>query len=66
MYRELNEGGYDCVAGYYKEIDENDNIVNENAYSVMEIAEGVYDIENDLENVLKLRSGFWAKFIKGI
>ena len=64
LYRELNEGGYDCVAGYYKEIDENDNIVNENAYSVMEIAEGVYDIENDLENVLKLRSGFWAKIYK--
>ena len=30
----------------------------------MEIAEGVYDIENDLENVLKLRSGFWAKIYK--
>ena len=37
LYRELNEGGYDCVAGYYKEIDENDNIVNENAYSVMKL-----------------------------
>lgn len=64
LYREMREGNYDCVAGYYKEIDEDDKVVNENVYAAMEVAGGVYDIENDLEDVLKFRSGFWAKIYK--
>lgn len=64
LYHEMHEGNYDCAAGYYKEIDENDQVVNENAYAAMEVAEGIYDIEGNLEDVLKFRSGFWAKIYR--
>ena len=64
LYNEISEGNYDCVAGYYREIDEDENVVNENVYTAMEVSEGVYSIESDLEDVLKFRSGFWAKIYK--
>ena len=64
LYNEMNEENYDCVAGYYREIDEDENVVNENAYAAMEVSEGGYSLESDLEDVLKFRSGFWAKIYK--
>lgn len=61
LYQEMEQGTYSCVAGYYKEINEDEEVINENSYQSMNIMPGTYQIPEDLETALKLRSGFWAK-----
>lgn len=64
LYREMEQGDYSCVAGYYREINEQEEVITENVYQPVNIQPGIYKMPESLDIAIQLRSGFWAKIYR--
>jgi len=64
LYQEMEQGDYSCVAGYYKEMNEKEEVVTENVYQLMDVEPGIYQMPENIDFAIKIRSGLWAKIYR--
>lgn len=64
LYQEMEQGAYSCAAGYYKEINEDGELITENVYQSMDIRPGIYELPGQIDAAIQIRSGLWAKIYR--